>query len=113
MSLEGVSELNRLLLAGIGFVATIGLVPAQDKRADDRVKVEVLLATEHVPKDLKAGTRVDLKMVTGKTAAPNGLTVYSGSLVAANVEVASVAPVDKPATPEAAVRVKLLVSKDQ
>jgi hypothetical protein len=110
--LEGGSEMTRLLLAGIGLVATVGLVPAQDKKADDRVKVEVLLATEHVPEGLKAGTRVDLKMVTGKTINPRGETAYVASLVAAAVEVASVEPVDKPAAPEAAVRVQLLVAKD-
>jgi hypothetical protein len=104
--------MTRLLLAGIGLVATVGFVPAQDKKADDLVKVEVLLATEHVPEGLKAGTRVDLKMVTGKTVGPNGLTAYRVALVAADVEVASVAPVDKPATAEAAVRVQLLVARD-
>jgi hypothetical protein len=104
--------MTRLLLAGIGLVVTVGLIPAQDKKPDDRVKVAVLLATEHVPEGLKAGTRVDLKMVTGKTVAPKGLTVYKTSLVAADVEVASIAPVDKPATPEGAVRVQLLVAKD-
>jgi hypothetical protein len=111
-TLEGVSEMTRLLLAGIGLVATVGLVPAQNKKADGRVKVEVLLATQHVPKGLKAGTRVDLKMVMGKTVGPRGLTLYRARLVAAGVEVASVARVDKPATPEAAVRVQLLVAKD-
>jgi hypothetical protein len=104
--------MTRMMLAGIGLVAMVGLALAQDKVADDRVKVEVLLATEHVPKGLKAGTRVDLKMVTGKTVGPNGLTVYTAPLVAADVEVASVALVDKPATLEAAVRVQLLVAKD-
>jgi hypothetical protein len=103
----------RLLLAGIiGLVATVGLVPAQDPKADDRVKVEVLLATEHVPQGLKAGTRVNLKMVTGKTVGPKGRAVYATGLVAEDVEIASVAPVDKPANPEAAVRVYLLVAKD-
>ena len=104
--------MTRMLLAGIGLVATIGLTLAQDKKADDRVKVEVFLATEHVPKGLKAGTRADLMMVAGKTVAPNGATAYTTTPVAADVEVASVANVDKPATPEAAVRVQLLVAKD-
>ena len=104
--------MTRLLLIGIGLVATVGLVWAQDKKADDRVKVEVLLATEHLPKDLKAGARVDLKMVTGKTTGPKGLTAYTTSLVAADVEIASVESVEKPANPEAAVRVQLLVPKD-
>jgi hypothetical protein len=107
--------MTRLLFAGIGLVAAIGLAAAQDKKddkKDDRVKVEILLATEHVPKDLKAGTRVDLKMVTGKTVTATGKTALTLSPVAADVEVASVAPVEKPANPEAAVRVNLLVPKD-
>jgi Tfp pilus assembly ATPase PilU len=103
--------MTRLLLAGIGLVAAVGLVPTQAK-ADDRVKVDVLLATEHVPEGLKAGNRVDLKMVMGKTVTPNGVTAYTTSPVVANVEVASVTPVEKPAAPEAAVRVQLLVPKD-
>src|SRR5262249_19826639 len=98
----GVPDMTRLLRAGIGLVATVGLVAAQDKKADDRVEVEVHLATEHVPTGLRAGARVDLKMVTGKTIRPKGLTVYKAGLVAAGLEVASVAPVDQPATPEAA-----------
>jgi hypothetical protein len=103
--------MTRLLLAGIGLAAMAGLVMAQDKKVDDHVKVEIFLATEHVPKDVKAKTRVDLKMVTGKTVAPNGFTVYRASLVAANVEVASVTAVEKPVTPEGAMRVELLVDK--
>ncbi len=101
----------KLLLVGIGLVATVGFVPAQDRKVDDRVKVEVLLATEHVPQGLKAGTRVHLKMVTGKTVGPKRLTLYRTLLVAGDIEVASVALVEKPATPEAAVRVQLLVPK--
>lgn len=104
--------MTRLLLAGIGLVAMLGLVPAQEKKPDDRVKVEVLLATEHVPRGLKAGTRADLKMVTGKTVAPRGRTVYTTAVVVPNVEVVSVASVDRPATPEAAVRVQLLLARD-
>ncbi len=104
--------MTRLLLAGVGLVAAAGLAPAQDKKADDRVKVEVLLAAEHVPQGLKAGARADLKRVMSKIVAPNGLTAYRTALVAADVEVVSVTPVDKPATPEAAVRVQLLVAKE-
>jgi hypothetical protein len=104
--------MTRLLLVGIGLVAIAGLIPGQDQKADDRVKVEIHLATENVPVGLKAGTRVDLKLVTGKTVGPKGLTLYSTSLVAADIEVASLVNVDKPATPEAAVRAQLLVAKD-
>jgi hypothetical protein len=111
-NLEGVAEMTRVLIALIGLVAMVGLGRAEDKKADDRVKVEILLATEHLPDGLKEGTRVDLKMVTGKTVAPRGLTLYNTSLVAADVEVASVTTVEKPETPEAAVKVQLLVPKD-
>ena len=104
--------MTRLLLAGIGLVATAGLVGAQDKKADDRVKVEVFLATEHVPKDLKPGTRVDLKIVLSKRIGGNGLPVYTAGSIAAGLEVASVSSVEKPADREAAVRVHLLVPKD-
>ena len=104
--------MTRLLLVGVGLVAAVGFVPAQDKKTDDRVKVDVLLATEHEHKGLRAGTRLDLKMVAGKTVGPNGLTIYNAPLVAADVEVASVELVDKPENSEAAVRVQLLVPKD-
>ena len=76
------------------------------------MKVDVFVGTEHVPMGLKAGTLVDLKLVTGKTVAPRGRTLYATSPVAAGVEVALVAPVEKPAHPEAAVRVQLLAAKD-
>lgn len=105
--------MTRLLLVGIGVVAVLGLAPAQDQNADDRVKVEVTLATEHVPKELKAGARVDLKFVTGKNVSATGATVYTSQLWAANFEVASVTAVDKPASPEEAVRVQLFVAKDK
>jgi hypothetical protein len=101
------------MLVGIGLVAAFGVGTAQADKTDERVKVEIHLATEHVPKDLKAGTRVDLKMVKSKTVGPRGRTTYSTSPVAENVEVASVVQVEKPANPEGAVRVQLLVVKDK
>ena len=59
--------MTRLLLVGFGLVAMAGLVSGQDQKADDRVKVEIHLSTEHVPMGLKAGTRVDLKLVSDIT----------------------------------------------
>jgi hypothetical protein len=48
--------MTRLLFAGIGLMVMIGFVSAQDKNGYDRVRVEVGLATEHVPKGLTAYT---------------------------------------------------------
>ena len=90
----------------------VGYASAEDIKAEERVKVEINLATEHMIKDLKAGARVDLKMVMGKTTSPKGLTVYNTAMVAANVEVAKIEQVEKPETPEGAVKVQLLVNKD-
>jgi hypothetical protein len=104
--------MTRLLLAGIWLIALAGLVPGQEGKADDRVKVDVLLSEENVPKGLKAGNRVDLKMVTGKSITPKGVVSLNTVPVAPDLEVASVTNVEKPATPLAAVKVQLLVPKD-
>ena len=62
-------------------MASLGVAGAQDKGkgesikaspAQERVKVEVALATEHVPVDLKVGAKVDLRQVTGATITANG-----------------------------------------
>jgi hypothetical protein len=97
-----------------------GTVVTQEKKADppkaapaDKVKAELSLSAEHVPADLKAGTRVDLKVVTGKTVAPNGRTLYRTFTSVADVEVGSVTKVEKPTNPEEAVKVELLVTKEQ
>lgn len=104
--------MTRLLLTGIGLVAAVGFVPAQERKADNRVKVDVFLATEHVPKDLDAGTRVDVKIVTGKTVNPKGQTLYQAVLVAKEVEVFSVLSWEKPLNSKAVAWKKLLMPKD-
>jgi hypothetical protein len=100
----------------------IGAGHAQDKgpQAQDKatpgytaVKVELALATVHVPKGLKAGMKVDLKHVTSATVAPNGLAAYSTVLVVEGLEVVSVTQVEKPADPEQAVKVEVKGTKQQ
>jgi hypothetical protein len=81
--------------------------------AEEQAKVELSFATEHVPAGLKAGAKVDLMMVNGRSVTPAGQVSYTTSTVAGSAEVASVTPVDKPATPEQAVKVELRVTKDQ
>jgi hypothetical protein len=76
-------------------------------RADDKVNVEVWLATEHVPKDLKAGMMVDLSWVRGKTQTSGGVVSYSTSVVTRGCEVVSVTHVEKPKEPEQAVKVEI------
>jgi hypothetical protein len=94
--------------------ACSGPAPASARPADDeKVKVEVAFAAEHVPADLKAGARVDLLRVDGKTAA-SGKVLYRTAAVVPNVEVASVTrAAEKPKEPEQAVKVELLATKEQ
>jgi hypothetical protein len=78
----------------------------------EKVKVEVPFATEHVPDGVKVGARVNLTYVVSKITAGR-LTDYRTAPVAPDVEVAAVTKVDKPATPEEAVKVEFLVTKEQ
>src|SRR5262249_40384561 len=91
------------------FVATVcvGTVAAQD-----RVKLEGAFASEHVPNGVKAGDRVDLVVVLSATTTKTGLASYSTRPVVQKVEVASVTKVEKPKTPEEAVKVELWLTKD-
>lgn len=104
--------MKRLLLVCIGFATLAGVLPAQEQKVIERVKVELFFATEHVPKNLKSGNLVDIKMVLGKTTGPRGITLYQTRLVAGNIEVASVTPLEQPQNPDEAVKVKLLVPKE-
>jgi hypothetical protein len=80
---------------------------------DEKTTVTVYFATEHVPEGLKAGAKMHLLSVNGKTVIPSGKVSYSTSVVVPEVEVASVTPVEKPKDPEQAVKVELSVTKDQ
>jgi hypothetical protein len=114
---KGAFDMTKGLLVGLALVALVGDPgPAQEKaKAEpaERVKVVAFFAAEHVPVGLKAGTRVDLKVVVGKTVSPRGLVAYNTTTLVADIEVASVTPVEKPDTPDKAVKVELLVPKGQ
>jgi hypothetical protein len=87
--------------------------PASAQRAEEKVKVEVAFAAEHVPADLKAGARVDLQRVDGKTATGK-VVLYRTAIVVPDIEVASVTrAAEKPKDPEQAVKVELLATKEQ
>jgi hypothetical protein len=76
------------------------------------VKVEVPFATEHVPDGVKAGAKVNLTWVVSKTTAGR-LANYRTAPVVPDVEVAAITKVEKPTTPEEAVKVDFLVTKEQ
>jgi hypothetical protein len=78
----------------------------------EKVKIEVPFATEHVPDGVKVGAKVNLTWVVSKTTAP-GRTNYRTAPVVPEVEVAAITKVEKPATPEEAVKVEFLVTKEQ
>jgi hypothetical protein len=78
----------------------------------EKVKVEVPFAMEHVPDGVKAGAKVNLTYVVSKTTAGR-LTNYRTAPVVPDVEVAAIIKVEKPTTPEEAVKVEFLVTKEQ
>lgn len=80
---------------------------------DETTKVEVSCAAEHVPDGLKAGARVDLMQVVGKSVTSTGKVSYSTNGVAQDIEVVSVTKVEKPKVPDQAVKVELRVTKAQ
>lgn len=81
--------------------------------ADETTKVEAYFAVEHVPEGLKAGARVDLMMVVGKTTTATGIVRYSTNGVAKDVEVVSITEIRNPKTAEQAVKVELKATEDQ
>jgi hypothetical protein len=108
------------ILSLVLLVICSGAAVAQDNStwmfvtaAEDKVNVEVWLATEHVPADEKAGMVVDLSRVQGKTQTGTGLVSYSTAVVTRGCEVVSVLHADKPKEPEQAVKVELSVTKGQ
>jgi hypothetical protein len=84
---------------------------APGPRADETTTVVVYFASEHVPVGLKAGTRVDLMRVEGKSVTPSGKVSYTTNGLAQDIEVVSVTTVEKPKVPEQAVKVELRVTK--
>lgn len=96
-----------LLIPAILFIGT-GIAVAQDKST-----VEVQLASENVPEGLKAGAKVDLKMITGKTVTATGKASIITNTLVADIEVAAVTKVEKPKSPEQAIKVELRVTKEQ
>ncbi len=76
------------------------------------VKVELVLAAEHVASDLKAGTKVDLEQVTAKVGS-GSFVDYKTKKILRELEVASVTKAEKPSDPEKAVTVVLKVTSDQ
>jgi hypothetical protein len=93
-------------------VAVQGASPLEPQ-ADETTTVEVYFASEHVPVGLKAGCRVDLMRVDGKSITPSGKVSYSTSGLAQNIEVVSVTTLEKPKGREQAVKVELRVTKAQ
>ena len=103
----------RLLLSAVVLVALGAASPGQEKGDNEKAKVEVALAAQHVPEGLKAGSRADLLMVLSTIVAPSGLTSMRTAPLAAAAEVLSVKREEKPADPLKAVVVELRVTKEQ
>lgn len=87
--------------------------PPESQNKDETSTIEVFLSAEHLASNLKAGAKANLLIVLGKTVAPNGKVAYSTSTLAPGVEIASIAKVEKPKSPEQAIKVELRVAKDQ
>ena len=106
---------NRLLTALAVLALGYGPAAAQETGKPDaaKAKVQVTVATEHVPEGLKAGDRVDLTWVSGKAATATGRVSYMTRPIVLDVAIVSVTRVETPKAPEQAVQVELLVPKDQ
>jgi hypothetical protein len=94
-------------------VACLAALAAQKKPEAVAVQVKLQLPAKAVPAALKAGDRVDLKVVLSRSTTPTGkVNVRSRSLVD-NLEVVSVKREEKPADPARAVAVVLRGTKEQ
>jgi hypothetical protein len=102
-----------LVLAILAFCRVTAARGQDAPGAADLTKVEAYLAAEHVPAGLKAGTRVDLVQVTGKSVTPAGKVSYSTTGLVQDIEDVSVTMVEQPKAPEQAVKVELKVTKEQ
>src|SRR5262245_21934541 len=103
----------RPLLTVVALAALSAALPAQEKGNDEKPKVEVALAAQHVPDGLKAGSRADLVMVVSTTVTATGLATVRTAPLAAGTEVLSVKREEKPADPLKAVLLELGVTKEQ
>ncbi len=82
--------------------------------ADDETStVEVYFARENVPAEVKTGSRVHLLRLDGRTVTRTGKVSQTTTILASNVVAESVTMVEKPASPEQAVKVVLRVKKNQ
>ncbi len=82
--------------------------------ADDETStVEVYFARENVPAEVKTGSRVHLLRLDGRTVTRTGKVSQTTTILASNVVAESVTMVEKPASPEQAVKVVLRVKKIQ
>jgi hypothetical protein len=96
------------------FIAGVILaITASVAVADDKTTVEVFFAAENVPEGLKVGDKVDLKAITGKSVTGTGVTSLTTMNVVQNIEVASIAKVEKPKSPEEALKVEVRATKEQ
>lgn len=80
---------------------------------DESTTVEVFFAAENVPAGLKAGDKVSLHRLDGRSVTPSGKVSQTTTMLVPNAEVVSVKTVEKPKTPDLAVKIELRVKKSQ
>ena len=95
------------------FCMTISAAATQEKVEAAKVKVEVHLSAEHAPEAIKVKSRVDLVYVKSAIKTRTGKAKYMTAPLAKDAEVASIKREKNPADPAKAVRVELLVTKEQ
>lgn len=102
------------LFLGVAATLDIGQFGAARALGEEKdITVEVYFASEHVPEGLKAGAKVDLMRVDGKTVTRTGKVSYVTTVLSTDIEVASITRVEKPKTPEQAVKVVFQVTPDR
>ena len=83
------------------------LAPFAQAQQESAPKViEIFLAPEHIPENLKAGDKIDLKMVTGK-AGVGKRALYMSQTMAGGLEVKKVSRMEKPDEHGRSIRVEL------
>lgn len=102
-------KFSSLLLA----VLTLCVGGTVARAEEEKTTVEVFFAVEYVPAGLKPGARVDLQHVTGRSMTRDGKVALSTSVVTQDLEVVSVTPVEKPQSPQQAIKVTLTATKAQ